>query len=642
MQEQRKASWASTLASLLAQLIDFLSLVTLFLRTEFGWAADISDALRISLIDLIIPNKTTGMFIAAFGIVQVLVWTSMFISVWVAYSFSINSFSAVWPVRLLRATVSLVITAGFIPISQMLFVPLSCSSLEQFEPTDVELGCLSSGHYGLIASAGVALLAFVPFALIMALVFIEHSSTSKDVFACVNGRRQFVDTVGRVIIVIMINFLPSMAPIVCVSIITIVLLFVLIYTWYSMSYYRMLVNRFRCCLQTVNLWFAIASLVLTILVNNDANSDLASYVLFACAAVALIAGWWLPSVRIKMLSKRVSAVVKAAADIEQEQAAQTEHLRHHGSDNDMSDAQEHRRRRRRERREGLRSSSRAGDENDEQREEERARSRERRRHRSRHGREEEQRAGGADPAMRNNTSTDPAALNRFPLGAPAYPYAADMGMLPPGVDMMYGYEEAAYAQQQRASAEQQLHRTPSWRATLRALCASIGVGHPPPLPPEATDPKQQKYVLAGRVSGPLAIHTSLAAERFMFDPSNVEIMARVALTRRYDVSVSDVQHAYMTSLLLFSKEAIAAAKAVYEQGMLAFPESAAVHIAFSNFLSDYCHDTLRAIAMLNAALKLTSAFDERFVLFAFGRTLEQKRQSSDLGESSLDMAGVIA
>lgn len=128
--------------------------------------------------------------------------------------------------------------------------------------------------------------------------------------------------------------------------------------------------------------------------------------------------------------------------------------------------------------------------------------------------------------------------------------------------------------------------------------------------------------------------TAEAARRFGGSPEHVEAMAILVLQTNWAPgTVSHQQHAANLAAGLYSRRAITQAERVYEHGLLAFPSDPGVRVAYARFLSTFVQDPLRAIGMLQTVVKCQLRLEDRFALFSFGRSLDQKRQSSDLGES---------
>ena len=89
----------------------------------------------------------------------------------VAYMFQKSNFKHVWPLKVLRAMASLLVTAGFVPAVGILTSPWSCGKMKVFNGDDFDCG--GSHRVGFVLMSVLALVFYLPFGLASSLVFHE-------------------------------------------------------------------------------------------------------------------------------------------------------------------------------------------------------------------------------------------------------------------------------------------------------------------------------------------------------------------------------------------------------------------------------------------------------------------------------------
>jgi len=110
----------------------------------------------------------------------------------VAYMFKNQNFSHIWPLKLLRFMVSLLVTAGFVPTYGVIITPFSCQAMKEYVKrskyyvracTTHSASCRFNGdgfscsslHRVVFVIVSVLVLAaFIPFGLASSLVFHEY------------------------------------------------------------------------------------------------------------------------------------------------------------------------------------------------------------------------------------------------------------------------------------------------------------------------------------------------------------------------------------------------------------------------------------------------------------------------------------
>ncbi|KAJ3343932.1 hypothetical protein HDU93_005215 [Gonapodya sp. JEL0774] len=137
-------------------------------------------------------------FIAVQFILCALVLTVVGVTVYVAWSFKDRVVRWLWPVELLRLFVGVFVGAFLILITDTLLMPFQCDYIQTTFSSDYM--CLSPIAVTLMASSLLALIFYLPLALLSAMLFFDYNPKAKRSESKAHGRAEVWNTVGRVII----------------------------------------------------------------------------------------------------------------------------------------------------------------------------------------------------------------------------------------------------------------------------------------------------------------------------------------------------------------------------------------------------------------------------------------------------------
>ncbi|KAJ3343934.1 hypothetical protein HDU93_005217 [Gonapodya sp. JEL0774] len=136
-------------------------------------------------------------FIAVQFILCALVLTVVGVTVYVAWSFKDRVVRWLWPVELLRLFVGVFVGAFLILITDTLLMPFQCDYIHETFSKDYD--CASPLSLTLMASSALALLFYLPLALLSAWLFFDYNPKAKRSESKAHGRAEVWNTVGRVV-----------------------------------------------------------------------------------------------------------------------------------------------------------------------------------------------------------------------------------------------------------------------------------------------------------------------------------------------------------------------------------------------------------------------------------------------------------
>lgn len=124
MTEQLLSSKSSRWVGLCLMLFDTLTMLSLAVSDK----SILHVFLRVSIQDWL-PAGDLDAFATVYGIVQIVIWFAILDGAFVAWSFAIGRFRALWPALVLRAILGIVGTALYNPFLEVLVIPLRCDAL---------------------------------------------------------------------------------------------------------------------------------------------------------------------------------------------------------------------------------------------------------------------------------------------------------------------------------------------------------------------------------------------------------------------------------------------------------------------------------------------------------------------------------
>lgn len=541
----------------------------------------------------------------------------------------------------------IITTACFIPFMEIMLIPLRCDALlERMGRGTVDSGsaiglgpqCSSPTDIVLFSMSITSLCLFVPFSVVFVAVLFEPSPASPDWFAKVSGREQIIDVISRAVLAGIAVWGPSLPHLFVSCAFAVVLLGQALITSNSLPFYRTWVNSFRTTLYLIVAWISLGSIVLVGLRDQLASDEhdmlLAARIIAGLLVIPIVVGWTVPFARVKKANKMADVIIygpkSQPSAISDSSAASAAHaglqVATIAPSSQSSGA-------------GTIASplparlSQVSPANSEMRH---------------NGAIVRPSTMTVDLSARDNGADDdadstaparsvlpkPSASRRQisnPLGSTATaPVLAARTSHESGLSHSHAQQQHHHLQLLQAEAG----------AGQVALNEAAAASSSPNGSGDAQASGRDGYIYVGREGNLEGVETSVL---FKNEPGNVELIARCVLRRKLDPLVPEAVHQSRIEQQIYAKEAIAKAEQIYTLGLAAFPDSPEVRVSFALFIANFRHDDARALGMLQSVLKCKRvSMDHAFALFSFGRTLEQQRQSSDLGEVSMNMVGVLA
>jgi len=660
MTEQLDSSSLTRWINLALILFDALTVLSLAVSRD----SLLAPFLRVTIQDLL-PAHNTTVLAVVYGIVQVIIWFAIFDAVFVAWSFAIGRFRALWPALALRAIIGVVGTALYNPFLEVLVIPLRCDYLKYYwdSPTVSTghrlLSSIGGGESGvveplictdstlvtpqivMIVLSLLSLLSFIPFALLTQLVYVESNPASFAWDAMSSGRDNVLDSVIRTILVFVTFFSKDSNPIAHSAIFIVFLSYIAFKIITTLPFYLPWYNMLRVGLYGASIWVAIESITLGNLKKNSVDyhtlHDVSTIFVGLLIPVSIIFAF-LPLWQYRRLRNNLARVLLAVEEIETKAAKEAEEAveREENTENDgpatkLTRAMSH----------AISfisqgSTTLASAVQEAQKAQNRS-----------------NKIRPLDPELKGSTvvtSTRAVTKNKGASSTSAESNSSVQGdnmapILVPGATAI----------------------------TIASASGKPNTGTVPASPNGTAIPINEAIdVLEGKISyrgnrkkdtirsrhsvtseeyddelicvtGLRSRVTAEAARRFRNDPELVEHMAIYVLKLNWNpANVPTWQHNINVASGLYTRKAIGIAGRVFEHGLIAFPNHPGVRVAYARFLSTFEKDSSRAIGMLQSVIKCAPHLEERFAIFSFGRSLDQKRQSSDLGEGELDAVGIIA
>ncbi|KXS18128.1 hypothetical protein M427DRAFT_29873 [Gonapodya prolifera JEL478] len=165
------------------------------LSSEDPCHAGVNDYPRSDLAEEEGSEGHLNVFIAAQFVLCILVLSVVAITVYVAWSFKDRVVRWLWPVELLRLFVGVFVGAFLILVTDTLLMPFQCAYIQ--DNFSHEYDCASPLALTLMASSALALLFYVPLALLSAYLFFDYNPKAKRSESKAHGRAEVWNTVGR-------------------------------------------------------------------------------------------------------------------------------------------------------------------------------------------------------------------------------------------------------------------------------------------------------------------------------------------------------------------------------------------------------------------------------------------------------------
>lgn len=179
-----KKGFSGNIAQVGFKMIKLLQLLSLAFsideETGFGWSSSIartlSKGMRILAVEtFLLRNSASEVYLLFFAAAMVWVCAVLVLAVWTGYSFMVQRFAALWPLKILRATAQLTATVLFIPLSSFLLGVMQCHR-EEINPFWVQVGleCWTGLHLFLTIVCASLTFVFAFFSGVVISVFVDR------------------------------------------------------------------------------------------------------------------------------------------------------------------------------------------------------------------------------------------------------------------------------------------------------------------------------------------------------------------------------------------------------------------------------------------------------------------------------------
>eukprot|EP00741_Cyanophora_paradoxa_P022549 tig00000248_g21774.t2 len=223
-----------------------------------------------------------------------------------AHSFQRNSVR-ILPIRIVRLLATVFQTALYIPALQLLTQELAVVGNSPSSSLWLVSDRRPGWEWALYAAASsVSLVLFVPFMLLISLVYVDTNPTSRSMDACAHGRVSFLYTLVRTVLVFCVRFLNPTGTAAVLAILLGITFFAL---YAYLPFYRK--NPLMGGLFVSACWCSVASLVLSRIGDPDTHVRfVASSVFQAFSIPVFLGGWWAVSARTRTIMLKGRAIAK--------------------------------------------------------------------------------------------------------------------------------------------------------------------------------------------------------------------------------------------------------------------------------------------------------------------------------------------
>eukprot|EP01138_Halocafeteria_seosinensis_P008226 gb/GECG01008407.1/.p1 GENE.gb/GECG01008407.1/~~gb/GECG01008407.1/.p1 ORF type:complete len:1702 (+),score=231.44 gb/GECG01008407.1/:1-5106(+) len=300
MTENQKVTTLSKITEVILLVIDWLQVVQLLVAPDFGWHEDSFQWVgKVSILRLLLPGQNATSFNIAYGISLVITWMSLLDAFYVSWELMTSNYKSIWPLKALRALVTTVLTAGFIPIMEVLAIPFGCGGMKEFFG---DIDCNGFPHVLYIVSSVITLVAFVPFALLMSLVYFDDNQLSGSPTAKPIGRLDYYDTLMRTCLTLIVVLLRNRG--VLLSLITLgMMVYLVLFTNITFPYFKLWMNRMRSAFYLILVWISFGALIASAAdLSEDALREY-SISWISLSILVGIAGIYTPMFRYRWLRK---------------------------------------------------------------------------------------------------------------------------------------------------------------------------------------------------------------------------------------------------------------------------------------------------------------------------------------------------
>eukprot|EP00741_Cyanophora_paradoxa_P002294 tig00000581_g2226.t1 len=311
MRAQENSFLFLVLLPLVLAAADFFQLIGLTLDT--GWSgASVAWIQKISAAFQIRIFGGWAVYVLSFWILIAGIALMLGMAAFATYSFQRNNVQ-ILPIRVVRILARIFQTALYIPALSILSQEVSVvgpSPASMLWAGSMKASGWQWLMYASVSSAFLAL--FIPFMLVIALVYQDTNPTSKNIESCAHGRVMFAYTVLRTGIVFCTRFLDARLV---MAFLMVGLALIFLGLVLTLPFYNAFMNRYYGGLFLTAFTFALASLILGAI--GDPQSDArfgASVAFLVLAAGSFVLGWLAAALRHGQLEAKGRRIIEEGVD----------------------------------------------------------------------------------------------------------------------------------------------------------------------------------------------------------------------------------------------------------------------------------------------------------------------------------------
>eukprot|EP00002_Diphylleia_rotans_P027505 TRINITY_DN5514_c1_g1_i2.p1 TRINITY_DN5514_c1_g1~~TRINITY_DN5514_c1_g1_i2.p1 ORF type:complete len:476 (+),score=96.49 TRINITY_DN5514_c1_g1_i2:15-1442(+) len=210
MTKDRKKLFNNRTANMALLFFDFFQFMFFIFSGDFPWYHRINVLQRLfEAFQLTAGAIPEAVFVPLFLLICIVMLTMVGLAAYVAKEAKKSHVQEVNLVIALRTMVAVFITLGYIPFLKVAIVPMDCTFKDGTAIMDAfpDIECFTGLHILIFAISLTVFITFVPFALIMSLVYFDSHPKSPNFLSRSTNRVDFLYTVSRTIVVLFSTFL---------------------------------------------------------------------------------------------------------------------------------------------------------------------------------------------------------------------------------------------------------------------------------------------------------------------------------------------------------------------------------------------------------------------------------------------------
>ncbi|KAA0147791.1 hypothetical protein FNF29_07136 [Cafeteria roenbergensis] len=263
----RRKTARYNLLRLVLFFVDWLQLCSIMLSPAVGYSFDwgfLSFMSQVSLLRLLgVDASALEAFVIIWCFAVAIMVLALANVAYVGWQVRVGFSGSLLPVRTLRAAVTILLTACYVPLVEIVAEPLSCEQLQQRSPSpQADVPCWGQLH-GILFGIGLpVLLLFVGFALLMRSVYFNDAPLSGVVSAKPIARNEFWDTFARTTLVMLSLLLSKSNPMLMTALIGVMYLLLTIQAVMHLPYYMLAMTQLRVATYCALVWLAIGGVTI--------------------------------------------------------------------------------------------------------------------------------------------------------------------------------------------------------------------------------------------------------------------------------------------------------------------------------------------------------------------------------------------